>query len=175
LAASACCGWLARPGYTTFATFAWFASRIAIVIALTQWRSMRTCSVFRPRRPRYASNGPITLPIAFCMKRSFSAISFDPVISAPPTVSECPPTYFVVECITMSAPSSIGRVSIGVAKVLSTTEIAPALRARAHTAAMSTSFSVGFVGVSSHTIFGLCSRIAASAFERSLRSTCTTL
>ena len=41
-------------------------------------------------------------------------------ISAPPTVSEWPLRYFVVECITAPAPSSSGRCTTGVAKVLST-------------------------------------------------------
>ena len=40
--------------------------------------------------------------------------------TAPPTTSECPPRYFVVECTTASAPSSSGRWLTGVANVLST-------------------------------------------------------
>ena len=42
------------------------------------------------------------------------------VASAPATTSEWPLRYLVAECITMSAPSSIGRVSTGVATVEST-------------------------------------------------------
>ena len=47
-----------------------------------------------------------------------SAFLFPP--RAPPNPSLSPPIYLVAECITMSAPSSSGRVSTGVAKVLST-------------------------------------------------------
>ena len=39
---------------------------------------------------------------------------------APPTAAPCPSMYFVVECVTMSHPNSIGRQLTGVAKVLST-------------------------------------------------------
>ena len=47
--------------------------------------------------------------------------------TAPPTVSECPPRYFVVECTTAPAPSSSGRWLTGVANVLSTaTSTSPA-------------------------------------------------
>ena len=52
----------------------------------------------------------------------------------------------MAECTTASAPSSSGRCTIGVAKVLSTATIAPCLRST--TAAMSTTFSSGLVGVS---------------------------
>ena len=41
-------------------------------------------------------------------------------ITAPPTTSEWPPRYLVVECTTKSAPSSSGRWLAGVANVLST-------------------------------------------------------
>ena len=66
--------------------------------------------------------------------------------TAPPTTSECPPRYLVVECTTASAPSSSGRWTTGVANVLSTATSAPCLRST--TAAMSTTFSSGLVGVS---------------------------
>jgi hypothetical protein len=49
---------------------------------------------------------------------------------------------------TRSAPSSSGRWLIGVAKVLSTTTVAPAARARSASRATSSTFSVGFVGLS---------------------------
>ena len=65
--------------------------------------------------------------------------------------SEWPPRYFVVEWTTMSAPSSSGRWRYGVAKVLSTATTAPAACAASATARMSTTFSSGFVGVSSQT------------------------
>ena len=68
------------------------------------------------------------------------------VPAKPPTTSEWPPRYFVVEWRTMSAPRSSGVWRYGVANVLSTTSSAPAARAAAATAAMSTTFSSGFVG-----------------------------
>ena len=48
----------------------------------------------------------------------------------------------------MCAPSSIGRVSIGVAAVESTATTAPTSRAIAHAAAMSVTSHVGLAGVS---------------------------
>ena len=51
----------------------------------------------------------------------------------------------------MSAPYSTGRVLIGVAKVLSTTVTAPTARAAADRRAMSSTFSVGLVGVSRYS------------------------
>ena len=45
--------------------------------------------------------------------------------TAPATVSECPPRYFVGECTTKSAPCSSGRWLTGVANVLSTATSAP--------------------------------------------------
>ena len=69
----------------------------------------------------------------------------------PPTTSEWPPMYFVVEWRTMSAPRSSGFWRNGVANVLSTTSSAPAASAAAATAGMSTRFRSGFVGVSIQT------------------------
>ena len=69
----------------------------------------------------------------------------------PPTTSEWPPRYFVVECTTTSAPSASGCWRYGVANVLSTTTRAPRARARLATAAMSTIVSSGLVGVSIQT------------------------
>ena len=68
------------------------------------------------------------------------------VATKPPTVSEWPPRYFVVECTTMSAPSSSGCWRYGVANVLSTTRIAPTSCAASAAARMSTTFSSGFDG-----------------------------
>ena len=39
---------------------------------------------------------------------------------APPTLAPWPSMYFVVECVTMSAPHSMGRQFTGVGNVLST-------------------------------------------------------
>src|SRR5881296_2264175 len=63
------------------------------------------------------------------MKPSRSATSSFVATSMPPTMSEWPFRYFVVECRTMSAPNSSGCWKYGVAKVLSTTNSARALRA----------------------------------------------
>src|SRR5437660_8449166 len=67
-------------------------------------------------------------------------------MTAPPTTSECPPRYLVVECTTKSAPCSSGRWLTGVAKVLSTATSAPPRRAT--TPATSTTLSSGLVGLS---------------------------
>ena len=79
----------------------------------------------------------------------------------PPTTSEWPPRYFVVEWTTMSAPSASGCWRYGVAKVLSTTTSAPAACAASAAARMSTMFSSGFVGVSIQTSRVRSSRCAA--------------
>ncbi len=59
--------------------------------------------------------------------------------------------YFVAECMTRSAPSAIGRVSTGVAAVLSTARSAPARCAIAAAPAMSVIDHSGLAGVSIHT------------------------
>jgi hypothetical protein len=46
--------------------------------------------------------------VAFWVKRSLVAQSASFVATNPPTTSECPPRYFVVECTTRSAPSWSG-------------------------------------------------------------------
>ena len=61
--------------------------------------------------------------------------------------------YFVVECSTTSAPSFSGCWRYGVAKVLSTTTIAPTACAASAAARRSTMLSSGFVGDSSQTSF----------------------
>ena len=90
--------------------------------ALLSCRSIRTASVLSPRSVSHASNGPATAPDAFWWNRTASARFVVPVgassptgswapsatTSAPPTTSECPPMYFVVECTTTSAPSASG-------------------------------------------------------------------
>src|SRR5205807_1651360 len=98
------------------------------------------------------SNGEGTAPTTFWWKRSVDARSSSSSITAPPTTSLCPPRYFVELCTTMSAPSDSGFCRHGVAKVLSTTVIAPRAWAMSVTALMSTSRSSGFVGDSSQTI-----------------------
>ncbi len=98
-----------------------------------------------------------------------SPSSASPTTATPPTMSEWPFRYLVAECMTMSAPSSSGRCIQGVAKVLSTTTRMPRPRAAATTAAMSTSFSSGLVGVSiqSMRVFGPIAAAAAFGSERS--------
>jgi len=83
--------------------------------------------------------------------------------------SEWPFRYLVVECTTMSKPSSRGRCTQGEAKVLSHTEMMPRLRAIAATASRWTSLSSGLVGLSTHSmrVPGL---IAFSKFPGSERS-----
>ena len=59
--------------------------------------------------------------------------------------------YFVALCITRSTPSASGCWLIGLAKVLSITEMTPRARQAAATAAMSTQRSVGLIGDSNQT------------------------
>ena len=115
--------------------------------------AMRRCSVRSPRCTRKQSNGPGTAPTAFCTKRSRSSQPSSRVTTTPPTVSEWPPRYFVVECTAKSAPSASGCWLAGVAKVLSTATsgCAGAARATATTPSTSMTSSVGFVGVSTQT------------------------
>ena len=76
-------------------------------------------------------------PRSECSRTRAKNSSASRAMTTPPRTSLWPPRYFVVECITRSAPSSSGRCSIGVAHVLSTTSRAPARRAIAAAAAMS--------------------------------------
>ncbi len=61
------------------------------------------------------SKGPAMPPMLFWWKAIRSSASSMPatrmslaVTTAPPTTSLCPPEYFVVEWVTMSAPRAIG-------------------------------------------------------------------
>ncbi len=77
--------------------------------------------------------------------------------------------------MTMSAPCSIGRVSSGVATVLSTASKASASCAILATAAMSVIVHSGLAGVSTHTSFVLPGRMAAwtaALSAMSISSTC---
>ena len=121
-----------------------------------------------PRWTRKQSNGPGTAPTEFCTNRTASWSSGSATTTAPPTTSECPPRYLVVEWTTAPAPSSSGRWTTGVAKVLSTaTSASPAISA---IAAMSTMLSSGLVGVSTQ-ITRVLGRIAARTASRSVWST----
>src|SRR5690606_40265690 len=90
--------------------------------ALEQCRSIRTPNVLRPRSVNHASNGLGTAPAELRRKNSRSRNSSELVITAPPTTSEWPPRYLVVECTTTSAPSSSGVCRYGVANVLRSEE-----------------------------------------------------
>ena len=78
--------------------------------------------------------------------------------------------YLVVEWITTSAPRANGCCRYGEANVLSTTHHAFAWCAICATAATSTIFSSGLVGVSAQTTF-VSGRTAFRTAERSVRST----
>ena len=113
-------------------------------------------------------------PTAFCRKASRSrhsaCRSSPPTIATPPITSEWPFRYLVVECTTMSKPSSSGRCTNGLANVLSATAIKPCSRAICASAARSASFSSGLLGVSTHSIL-VSGRIAARTASRFARST----
>ena len=128
------------------------------------WR-IRTASVFSPRRTSHESNGPGTAPSDFCRKYSRSASAGSFVATKPPTTSEWPPRYFVVECTTRSAPSESGCWRYGVANVLSTASSAPAACAASAARRMSTTLRSGFDGVSTQT-----SRTSSPRCEASLSS-----
>ena len=80
----------------------------------------------RPRSASQASSEPGTAPETVRARRSASATFGSRVTSTPASASECPERNLVAECMTRSAPSSRGRSRMGVAKVLSTTRVAPA-------------------------------------------------
>ena len=102
--------------------------------------------------------------VAFCRNASLAPSSGSATTTAPPTTSEWPPMYFVVEWSTTSAPSSSGRCRDGEAKVLSTTSSAPWSCATAASARRSAIDSSGLVGDSAHTsLAGFASRAAAMA------------
>ena len=92
--------------------------RCARSSALAAAARTRRSSVRRPRISRNASNGPRIRP---CSLRMSAARAASPSArakpSAPAIASEWPLRYLVAECMTTSAPSSSGRVKIGVAQV----------------------------------------------------------
>ena len=51
----------------------------------------------QPRMSSQESNGEGTAPAAFCRKATFSRVSSSLTTTAPPTTSEWPPMYLVVE------------------------------------------------------------------------------
>ena len=168
-AASSWPGWSGRPGHRTRSTAGCSARTAATAAAFSQWRSMRTPSVLRPRRTRKQSSGPGTAPTAFWRKRSRSATASSLVPAKPPTTSEWPPRYLVVEWTTTWAPRARGFCRYGVAKVLSTTQRASRSAAKAAVSSMSTSDSSGLDGVSTQTIFvwGVHASAMAAGSDRS--------
>ena len=80
----------------------------AIATAFAQCRSIRTASVFTPRRTSQRRTGPGTAPSDFCRNASCSASASSFVATKPPMTSEWPPRYFVVEWSATSAPSASG-------------------------------------------------------------------
>ena len=109
-----------------------------------------------PRRPRIGSADPL--------KKFVSVFA----TTIPPVTSQWPPKYFVVACMTRSAPRSSGRCTIG-AQVLSQTQIAPAACAISASAARSVIFSSGFEGVSTQTSFVLAAALSSPQRDRSCR------
>ena len=94
--------------------------------ALACARSTRRCRVRRPRSASQASNVPGIAPTRSRRPLRTSYSWSSRTTSAPITTSLWPARNLVTECSTMSAPSSSGCWSSGVAKVLSTTTRAPA-------------------------------------------------
>src|SRR6202034_537352 len=92
---------------------------------------MRECSVRTPRSVRKLSQGAPVTPMACAHHARLSCSSDVAEMTAPPTTSLWPFRYLVVECMTMSAPSSSGRCHIGERKVLSTAVSARSLADRA--------------------------------------------
>src|SRR5664279_5969578 len=119
---------------------------------------MRTGRVLIPRETRKESNGDRIAPAAFCVKPIFAPSSASAQITAPPTESEWPFRYFVVEWTTTSHPRARGLWKYGVANVLSTTTriFVPKAREACRTpdtrADRSEISIVGFVGVSTNSI-----------------------
>ncbi len=80
-----------------------------------------------PRSSRHASKPPSMRRRCCAPQKSAPRTRrMRAVVSAPAITSLWPFRYFVAECMTMSAPSASGRVSTGVAAVLSTASSAPA-------------------------------------------------
>ena len=82
---------------------------------------------------------------------SFKSLSL--VTMAPATMSEKPPKYLVHELITISAPNSSGDYKTGEQKVLSTIVMMLCFFANLQIFSISTTVSIGFVGVSKLIIF----------------------
>ena len=157
-----------NPGQRTSSTPGRRRSHSLTARPFSVWRATRSASVRRPRWTRKQSNGPGHRADRVLDEPDPLVELLVGAITAPPTTSEWPPRYLVVEWTTAVAPSSSGRWTIGVAKVLSTTTARPS--AASTTAAMSTSLSSGLVGVSTQ-ISRVSGRSAARSASRSRWST----
>ena len=82
---------------------------------------------------------------------------------APPTAAPWPSMYLVVECVTMSAPHSMGRQLTGVGNVLSTMSGTPWACAAAANFSMSSTVSAGLAMVSPKTARVLSWKAASSS------------
>ncbi len=121
-----------------------------------------------PRCSSHASNGPSVAPALRRQDRIRSQNGSRRAVStAPASTSLWPLRYLVAECTTRSAPSSSGRVSTGVATVLSTATRTPAEWASSQTAARSVISHIGLAGVSTHNSRVRPGRIAACTAARS--------
>ena len=124
-----------------------------------------------PRCSSHASNGPGIAPALRRQDRIRSQNGSRRADStAPASTSPCPLRYLLAECTTRSAPCSNGRVSTGVATVLSTATRTPAACASSQTAARSVTSHIGFAGVSVHSSRVRPGRIAAVTASRSVVS-----
>ena len=115
---------------------------------LAAWRSMRTCSVSMPRSTRNAENGAMPPPVSICTARTLRRSARRCPATTPPITSEWPPSHFVADSTTRSAPSSSGRHRYGEAKVLSTQHDQLGRWPRAARSAMSLTTMVGLAIVS---------------------------
>ena len=91
------------------------------------------------------------MPLFFMTGKNFCVTMAWLAHKAPAITRPWPSKYLVPECITISAPMSMGRCKMGVAKQLSTASKAPALCASSAKATMSHTSVKGLVGVSAHS------------------------
>ena len=129
--------------------------------AFSQCARIRTASVFSPRRTSQQSNGPGMPPSDFCRNSRRSAIVGSFVATKPPTTSECPPRYFVVEWSDDVGAELERPLQVRRGERVVHDELAPTSCAASAAARMSTMFSSGFVGVSSQTSRVRSSRCSA--------------
>ncbi len=99
-------------------------------------------------RPWYVGSGSDSVGNTGLPSRRTFQSNVPPSVNAPPTYEELPVRNLVVELTTMSAPSSIGRTSAGVANVLSTIRGTPCAWAASATAGMSRMSASGLPMVS---------------------------